>query len=335
MAAAIPVLDLADFRQGIPGSRERLAQELRHAFTHVGFYFVRNHGVAPETIDSTFEVARRFHDLPLAEKMSMRINEHNIGYLPMRGATTNMNALGQKNRPNFNEAVFFKRDLPPDHPDVRAGIRFRGLNQWPPSLPEMRKTVTACCDAFEALGRSLLPLYALALDQPADVFEAAFSEPMYTLRLTHYPQQEPTGPEDEFGLAPHSDTSFMTILAQNKVPGLSIRLPSGEWIDAPAPEGGLLINGGMMLRRWSNNRFLATPHRVTNRSGKERYAMPFFMDARHDAVMTPIPRPGAQLDPENEKPITYSEFMALYIRSNYAPAADKPGSDAGVQLQGA
>ena len=67
---------------------------------------------------------------------------------------------------------------------------------------------------------------------------------MFTLRMTHYPQQEPTAPADEWGLAPHADTSFMTILAQNKVPGLSLRLPDGRWIDAPAPEGAFLVNGG-------------------------------------------------------------------------------------------
>jgi isopenicillin N synthase-like dioxygenase len=330
MNQTIPVLDLADLRRGF--SRARLADELRQAFTEVGFYFVRNHGVAQEILDDTFEAARRFHDLPLDEKLKIRRNEHNIGYMPMRGSTTNINALGgAKTKPNVNESIFFKRELAPDHPDVIAGIRFRATNQWPASFPEMRRPVLACCNALEALGRSLLPLYALALGQSEDFFDQAFAEPMYTLRLSHYPQQEATAPEDEFGIAPHVDTSFMTILAQNKVPGLSLRLPGGQWIDAPAPEGALLVNGGMLLRRWSNGRFLATPHRVINRSGQERYAIPFFMDARHDAVMTPIPR----ADRESEKPITYAEFMADYVAANFAPPAATSVGAGEVQMQGA
>ena len=84
--------------------------------------------------------------------------------------------------------------------------------------------------------------------------------------------------ENEFGIAPHTDTSFMTLLAQNRIPGLSIRLPTGRWVDAPAIDGAFLVNGGDLLRRWTNDRFLATPHRVLNRSGQERYAIPFFFD---------------------------------------------------------
>src|SRR3546814_13599814 len=83
---------------------------------------------------------------------------------------------------------------------------------------------------MERLALSLLPLYARAVDLPAYHFAAAFAEPQYTLRMTHYPQQEAVR-DDEFGLAPHVDTSFMTLLAQNEVPGLSIRTPDGAWID--------------------------------------------------------------------------------------------------------
>ena len=331
MAQELPVLDLGPMRGGAPGALEALAAELRAAFTEYGFYFVRNHGIPESLLAETFAAAERFHDMPLERKLALKINEHNIGYLPMRGATTRMNSLGEVARPNANEAVFFKRELAPDHPDVVRGARFRGLNQWPADLPGFRDTVLAACAAFEKLGLSLLPIYARALDLPADFFAPYFREPMYTLRMSHYPQQEPTAPENEYGIAPHVDTSFMTILAQNKVPGLSLRLPDGTWMDAPAPEGALLVNGGMMLRRWTNNRFLATPHRVINRSGRERYAIPFFMDAGYDAVMAPIPRAdGAAGD---DRPITYEEFMVGYQRANFDHA--RQGAEKGVELQGA
>jgi isopenicillin N synthase-like dioxygenase len=107
-------------------------------------------------------------------------------------------------------------------------------------------------------------------------------------------------------------------------------LPDGRWLDAPAPEGALLINGGMMLRRWTDNRFLATPHRVINRSGRERYAIPFFMDANYRAVMAPITADGA---PARMEPITYPDFMTGYQRANFHHAAEK--SEEKVQLQGA
>jgi isopenicillin N synthase-like dioxygenase len=325
----IPVLDLAPLRAGTPGALEALGRELRHAFTEVGFYFVRNHGIAQSLLDATFAAAERFHAQPLDAKLAMRINEHNIGYMPLRGATTRVNAVGEVALPNANEAVFFKRDLPADHPDVVAGLRFRGVNQWPAGLPGFREQVLAACDAFEGLALSLLPVYARALDLAPGFFAPFFTQPMYTLRMSHYPQQEPTAPENEYGIAPHLDTSFMTILAQNRIPGLSLRLTSGEWVDAPAPEGALLVNGGMMLRRWTDNRFLATPHRVINRSGRERYAIPFFFDADYRAVMAPVTADGG---PARMPPITYPDFMTGYQRANFHHAAE---NEEKVELQGA
>lgn len=329
MTETIPVLDLGPLRAGEPGALERLGAELRHAFTEVGFYFVRNHGIPQALLDDTFAAAERFHAQPLEAKLAMKINEHNIGYMPLRGATTRVNAVGEVALPNANEAVFFKRELPADHPDVLANVRFRGRNQWPANLPGFREQVLAACNAFEGLALSLLPIYARALDKPADFFAPFFAEPMYTLRMSHYPQQEPTAPENEFGIAPHLDTSFMTILAQNRIPGLSLRLSTGEWVDAPAPEGALLVNGGMMLRRWTDNRFLATPHRVINRSGRERYAIPFFFDASYRAVMAPITADGS---PARMQPITYPDFMTGYQRTNFHHAAQEGEK---IQLQGA
>lgn len=329
MTQTIPVLDLGPLAAGQPGALDALGEQLRRAFTEVGFYFVRNHGIPQSLLDATFTEAERFHAQPLDAKLAMRINEHNIGYMPLRGATTRVNAVGDVALPNANEAVFFKRDLPADHPDVVANVRFRGPNQWPAGLPGFREQVLKAMDAFEDLGLRLLPLYARALGKPADFFAPFFTEPMYTLRMSHYPQQEPTAPENEFGIAPHLDTSFMTILAQNRIPGLSLRLSSGDWIDAPAPEGALLINGGMMLRRWTDNRFMATPHRVINRSGRERYAIPFFFDASYRAVMAPITADGG---PARMPPITYPDFMTGYQRANFHHASEKEEK---IELQGA
>jgi isopenicillin N synthase-like dioxygenase len=319
-ADTIPILDIAPLRAGEPGALARLGEALRHAFTDIGFYFVRGHGVPEALVAEAFAAARRFHDQPMEAKLALRFDANNTGYLPMRGATTRLNALGAVQKPNVNEAVFFKRDLPADHPDVLAGRRFRGVNRWPADLPGFRDAVLAYSAAMEALGRSLVPIYAVALGLPATWFDAHFHEPMFTLRMTHYPQQDPMAPEDEWGLAPHTDTSFMTILAQNQVPGLSLRLPDGTWLDAPAPQGAFLVNGGMMLRRWTNERFLATPHRVTNRSGQERYAIPFFMDCAYDAVMAPIPTCVDAAHPARYPPFTYLDFMTDYVGANYGGA---------------
>jgi isopenicillin N synthase-like dioxygenase len=315
----IPVLDLAPLLSGEPGAVPALGAALRDAFENVGFYFVINHGVPQSLIDATFAAAKQFHDMELERKMALQMNKNNVGYMPFKGSTTRHSTLNANNQPNLVEAYFTKRELPADFPDALAEQPFRGPNQWPADLPGFREAVLAYHAAMERLGVGLLPLYATALDLPADYFAPAFKAPSFTLRMSHYPRQDVVE-DNEFGLAPHSDTSFMTMLAQNDVPGLSIRLPNGRWIDAPSLPGSILVNGGDLLRRWTNDRFLATPHRVINRSGQERYAIPFFMDCDYDWRMECLPTCQEEANPPKYAPITYPEYMTWFRDMNYGRA---------------
>ena len=77
----------------------------------------------------------------------------------------------------------------------------------------------------------MLPLYATALDLPAGYFAPLCDRPLTNLRFTHYPPA--IYGANEFGIAPHSDSSFFTLLAQNKVPGLQLRTTDGAWFDVP------------------------------------------------------------------------------------------------------
>jgi isopenicillin N synthase-like dioxygenase len=312
----IPVIDIADFLAGKAGALERCAAELRHAYEDIGFWFVAGHRVPQDLVDRVFAEVARFHAQPMADKLALKIDRHNIGYLAMGAATTRHSTLNRNNKPNRNEAYFVKRDLPAEHPDVVSGKQFRGTNQWPAKLPGFRETIVAYTAAMEALSRSILPIYATALDLPADFFAAPFRDPQFTLRMSHYPHVELLQ-ENEFGLAPHTDTSFMTLLAQNRIPGLALLTASGRWIDAPAIEGAFLVNSGDMLRRWSNDRFRATPHRVVNRSGGDRYAIPFFFDCNVDYVMECLPSCTGPGNPSKYPPTTYLEYMSWYQRQNY------------------
>ena len=319
----IPVLDLAPLLRGDPAATALLGAQLRDAFENVGFYFIINHGIPQTLIDATFDAARRFHAMPDARKLALQMNKDNVGYMPFKGSTTRHSTLNANNRPNLVEAFFTKRELPPGHPDQLSGLPFRGPNQWPDDLPDFKDTVLAYHAAMERLGLRLLPLYAIGLGLPADHFAQAFREPMFTLRMSHYPQQ-PVVEDNEFGLAPHTDTSFMTMLAQNDVAGLSIRLPNGRWLDAPSLPGSILVNGGDLLRRWTNERFLATPHRVINRSGQERYAIPFFMDCDYGWRMECLPTCQDADNPPRHEAITYPDYMTWFRDLNYSRSV-KPG----------
>ncbi len=312
----IPVIDLGPYLKGEPGALDRAATELRHALTEIGFYFIVNHGVPREQIASVFDQVKRFHAQPMENKLALKLNHHNTGYLPMRGNTLRTSTVQAGTKPNLNEAFFIKKELPADHPDVLADRRFRGANRWPEGLPGFKEVITGYADTMERLVQKLVRIYARALDLPATYFDEPFREPQFSLRMTHYPHQD--GPvSDEFGLAPHTDTSFLTLLAPNDVPGLSIRTQSGRWIQAPAIPDAYVVNGGQMLQRWTNDLFLATPHRAINQSGGERYAIPFFCDSNIDWPVAAVPTTVGPDRPPKYPTTYYTDYMTWYQKRNY------------------
>jgi isopenicillin N synthase-like dioxygenase len=322
----IPVIDLGPCFAGEPGALDRAAAELRHALTEIGFYFIVNHGVSRTLIREAFRQAARFHGQPSDEKMKIRIDRHNVGYLPMKGDTLRTSVVQTVTKPNLNEALFVARDLPADHPDVVADRRFRSANQWPSNLPGFRESVMTYCDALERLVQKLVRLYARALDLPAEYFDAPFTDFQYKLRMTHYPPQ-PAVTDDEFGIAPHTDTSFLTLLAPNDVPGLSIRTQEGNWIDAPAIPDAFVVNGGQLLLRWTNDEFLATPHRAINRSSGERYALAFFCDANIDWPIAAVPTSVGPDRPPKYPTTYYTDYMVAYQKRTYDLLADQQAAE--------
>ena len=123
---------------GAPGAIDRTAEELRFALTEIGFYFIVNHGVPSEQISEVFRQAARFHAQPLDKKLEIKLDKHNVGYLPMKGDTLRTSTVETVTKANLNEALFVARDLPGDHPDVLADRRFRSANRWPADLPGFR-----------------------------------------------------------------------------------------------------------------------------------------------------------------------------------------------------
>lgn len=312
----IPVLDLEGRSASSSVAADKLASELAAACREVGFFYVAGHGVPQDTIDAAFAATAAFHRLPEEVKGRYAINRHNIGYMASRASMQRSSTVHRATKPNLVASYFMKRERRPDAPEVVAGLPLRGLNQWPSELPEFRTSMLAYMNAMEALGLSMLPLYARALGLAADHFAAFFREPSITLRVSHYPPQERFDGE-EFGTGPHTDAGFMTMLAQAEVPGLEILGRDGTWRQAPVMPGMFLVNIGQMLTRWTNDRYPSTPHRVINLSGRERFSMPFFFDPDLEAVISCLP---TCLDPgetPRHEPIRYIDHILAFTGKNF------------------
>ena len=312
---SIPVIDLGAYMAGAPGALERVGDELGAALETIGFFLIVSHGIERELIARTFAEARRFHAQPAAAKLALRMNEHNNGYMSMGRYAVWTSDVNANDTPDLNEAFFTKRERSADDPLVKSGRRFAGPNRWPEDLSGFRDTVLAYTDAVDALGRRLMPACAVALDLPPDAFDAAFAESQFSFRLSHYPPVEAA--PNQFGIAPHTDANFLTFLAQTEVPGLQLRLPSGDWLDVPYVPGSFAVNSGDMMTRWTNGRFKSTPHRALPPVGRPRYAIPFFLGPHLDTEIACLPTCQGPDNPAKFPPITYDAYLHWWYDANY------------------
>lgn len=280
-----------------------MAAEVRTACEEVGFFSIRGHGVPWKQIEETFAQVRAFHDLPTDAKLAVRMDRDDwphggMGYLPMKNFK-----LPARSKANFNEAFLIKCDH-------EIGMND---NQWPdPDLiPNFRATAESYAATMNALGKSLLPAFARALDMPANYFDEAFSAPMYRLRMTHYP---PIGDlaGDEFGINPHVDTTFCTTLAQDS-PGLTIYSERrNTWLKVPMLEDAFAVNTGELLRQWTNDRFISVKHFANNNTGENpRYSIPFFFNANAHHVMECVPSCFDENKPPKYPPVSYAASQAV------------------------
>jgi isopenicillin N synthase-like dioxygenase len=323
MSEAIPVVDVRDFLSARAGALEAVARQVHDALTTVGFFVVTGHDVPLPLIERTFAEARRFHALPLAKKLALRLNEHNNGYMMIGRYAVRTSDINNNDKGDLNEAFFVKRERAPDDPLRRSGRRFVGPNQWPDErdLPGFRAYVLEYIEVMDDFARRLLPAVAVALDLAPGWFEEAFQDSQFTFRLSHYPPI--AAEQNQFGIAPHTDSNFMTFLAQSEVPGLQVRMPSGRWLDVPYVPGSFAVNSGDMMRRWTNGRFKSTPHRALPPVGRERYAIPYFLGPRFDQLIACLPSCTGPGNPPRWEPITYAEWQTYWYDANYDPKVQR------------
>lgn len=320
----IPVVDIGPLLAGTPGARERVAAALHEACTGMGFVFFVNHGIDPGIVARTFEAARIFSRLPAGEKMKVRMNRHQCGWMPPNVSVHNdtFEMRRDAHRPQPSEAFKYTVDLDPSDPDYGAGKRFRGHNKWPdPAVaPGVREAFLDFLFTFEGVAKRLLPAISVSLGLEPGWFDPHFERSSSMGRIAWYPPIPPGN--DAISGPGHTDLSFITLIPPATRPGLEILTPEGVWIEQPAIPEAILMNTGNTLRRWTNDFYKATPHRVRADTGETRYSNIFFLYPNVDAVMECVPTCCGPRNPAQYPPETFGEFHAAYAARNFAYAEE-------------
>jgi isopenicillin N synthase-like dioxygenase len=127
-----------------------------------------------------------------------------------------------------------------------------------------------------------------------------------------------SGRDERIGAGAHTDYGNLTLLATDDVGGLEVRTRAGKWIEAPAMPGAFVVNIGDCLMRWTNDVYVSTPHRVVNRSGRERYSIAFFFDPNPDAEVAVIPSCIGEGERARYEPILATDYLKYRLDASKA-----------------
>ena len=315
-AGVIPVIDIGPLRDG--SDPARVARALHEASRGLGFIYVSGHGIPPEVTESLRESAHRFFRAPEPAKGAVRISARHRGWIPPGGSKMQDDA-----KADFKESFLFGYEdedgrTPEDHP-------LRGPNRWPGVLPELRSQAMRFFRDAHGVARHLLRGFAIGLGLEDDYFLRTCARPLSRASLVYYPAQPEAMGEDQFGVAPHTDFGVLTVLCQDEVGGLQVRAANGDWVHAPPIEGTLVVNVGDLLSRWTGGAYRSTPHRVVNRSGRERMSLVLAFDPDPETVIDarPVLGPGTRVEHE---PITCGDYLVWRFGKAFSYRSEMPES---------
>lgn len=298
-----PVIDIASLRAGSVAPPE-IVDAIDAACTEIGFFVVTGHGIEAQ-VDAVFHAARELFAMPEATKEALAMVDRQ-GFVPAHHAVLDHTL----------------HSAPAEYYDVGTG----GDGRWPSAtdLPSFRAVVTRYQRAALGIAADLLQALAVALDLAPTFFADRMHDPQCFLRMFHY-EPPATGRESRVLTDPHTDYGLITLLATDGVAGLEVRPRGGEWTMVAAPAMSLIVNLGDMLARWTNDRYVSTPHRVSAPAASDRYSVPFFVNPDPATTVSCLPACVTTERPCRYEPVTASEFLAQriadggYMRDGLAP----------------
>jgi len=288
------------------------ADDMWEAANQVGFFTVVNHGIAEADIQQAFKNSEAFFALARDEKEAQApfARDANSGYEYMAQIRPSTGTPDQK------ESIQIT---------ARAGCMDGRWPQEPASFQEFAKKFMEKSHALAACILSMLEKRACPKLKPGTLAAGHnlwSVDGQCTLRMLHYPPiDEPDKmPENYWRAGAHTDWCCVTLLFQ--LPGnaglecaANPRAQTGStgWLKVDPVPGGIAVNIGDMLSRWSDGRLFSNLHRVRmptpdeSNPPRSRYSIAFFMQADK----------GQLLECDEHPPITAGDYILGRIKSNY------------------
>ncbi|KAK2356268.1 2-oxoglutarate (2OG) and Fe(II)-dependent oxygenase superfamily protein [Trifolium repens] len=325
----LPIIDISS------PDRISTANSIRQACVEYGFFYLVNNGVDEDFMKQAFEESAKFFSLPIEHKINLNRKEYR-GYTPLYAEKLDPSSLS---RGDPKESYYI---------GSLEDATSASLNQWPSEelVPNWRPTMESLFWKILSAGKKLLSLIALSLNLDEDFFS---KKPEAFLRLLRY-----SGELGSCAASAHSDYGMVTLLITNGVPGLQVLIfpnllffcssikhrglmpalcsDQGQickeklkqpqvWEDVSHVEGGIIVNIGDMMERWTNCVYQSTLHRVMP-TGKERYSVAFYMDPPTDCVVDCFESCCSESSPPRFPPIRSGDYFSERFKLIYGSEKD-------------
>ncbi|XP_058184743.1 1-aminocyclopropane-1-carboxylate oxidase homolog 1-like [Rhododendron vialii] len=284
---SIPIVDFS-------APKPILTDQITRAASTVGFFQITNHGIPLHVIQRTLAAVKSFNELPAEIKTAHYHRE--VG----RGVTFSTNVdLYQSKAASWRDTLQMRvSPVPPNPSDIPEVVR-EELLEWN--------------EEVERIGKRVLGF----LSEGLGVEEGRLKE-MTCLEgrtmVAHYYPYCPR-PDLTYGLTSHTDPGVVTVLVQNEVRGLQVKVGE-EWVDVEPVEGAVVINIGDILQIISNDEYKSVEHRVlANPLQEPRVSVAVFCNpSNRDGLFGPLPELVLQEKPARYRQFTLSDYLQRFFK---------------------
>ena len=301
----IPIVDLTDYTNGNPSTKENFIKAIGTAYEEFGFVSVKNHGIPDQVVNEYYRKVEEFFTLPTTEKLKYEIQElaGQRGYTSFgREHAKGSEAPDLKEFWQMGQIVEDNDPIKSQYPDNVKVKEIDSFNELGVSLYK----------AFEKTGNIMLQAIANYLKINENYFDKHVHNGNSILRAIHYPPIS-SEPASAIRAEQHEDINLITLLVGASAEGLQLLDKNNEWLPITAPEGCIIVNVGDMLQRLTNNKLSSTTHRVVNPRRElwhtHRYSIPFFMHPRSEMDLSCLESCISKEHPLAYEPITAGEYL--------------------------
>ncbi|XP_059302729.1 probable 2-oxoglutarate-dependent dioxygenase AOP1 [Lycium ferocissimum] len=288
----IPTIDFCklELKSGsaqLVSTRSQVVQALKEYGCFLAIY----DKVSKETREAIFDKSKEIFEFPLETKMKNFSTKN-----PLDGYK------GQFPQLPLYESLCIADLVKPQTVETFANIF------WPHGNPDFFRAYDSYAKPLVELDEMIKRMVLESLELN-DYIDELLDNNVYNSRFSHYKKAAQN--EDalnKLGLTIHTDSGFLTMIAQNSVNGLEVLTKDGEWIDVDIAPNSFFVLSGDSFMAWTNGRLHSPAHRVTMAGDSDRFSIPLFS----------APKPGYTIEApkelvDEEHPLLFKPFEILEL----------------------